>query len=162
MTILSTLVVVALGCASCGSQNRPNSEDQMVETGTEQTTKDMKSFIAIFEIPVTDMPRAVTFYQTILSITIEKFEMQGLEIGAFPSEGQSVFGVLMKGEDYLPSANGVTIYLDGGNDLQVVLDKVGKSGGTVLMPKTAHADESGFFALLLDTEGNRIGLHSPN
>lgn len=121
----------------------------------------MKNFIAIFEIPVTDMSRAMAFYQTILNITIEQFEMQGLEIGAFPSEGQSVFGVLMKGEDNLPSANGVTIYLDGGNDLQVVLDKVEKSGGTVLMPKTAHADESGFFALLLDTEGNRIGLHSP-
>lgn len=122
----------------------------------------MKSFISLFEIPVKDMPRAIEFYQSILTITIEKFEIPGMQIGAFPSEGQAVMGVLMQGEGYVPSATGVTIYLDGGNDLQVILDKVEKSGGTVLMPKTAHADESGFFALFLDTEGNRIGLNSPN
>lgn len=85
-----------------------------------------------------------------------------MQIGAFPSEGQAVFGVLMQGEDYVPSSSGVTIYLNGGNDLQLILDKVEESGGTILVPKTAHADESGFFALLLDTEVNKIGLHSPN
>ena len=42
------------------------------------------------------------------------------------------------------------------------LDKVEANGGEIIVQKTPHADESGFFALFLDSEGNRIGLHSPN
>ncbi len=161
-TILATLVLVSLGSTSCMEQNESTADEQVVVTTTEASMSNMKSFISIFEIPVTDMSRAVGFYQSILGITIEKFEMPGMQIGAFPSESQAVFGVLMQGEGYVPSSNGVTIYLDGGNDLQVILNKVEQSGGTILVPKTAHADESGFFALLLDTEGNKIGLHSVN
>ena len=55
----------------------------------------------------------------------------------------------------------VTLYLDGGEDLQLMLDKVEKNGGKVLVPKTPHADENGFFAIFLDSEGNRMGLSSP-
>jgi predicted enzyme related to lactoylglutathione lyase len=58
--------------------------------------------------------------------------------------------------------DGVTIYLNGGDNLQVILDKVEKSGGRILIPKTLHADESGYFATFIDSEGNKIGLHSPN
>ena len=85
-----------------------------------------------------------------------------MEMGLLPYEDQMVTGVIMKGEGYEPSASGVTIYMNAGEDLQVVLDKVETNGGKILMPKTPHADESGFFALLLDSEGNKIGLHSPN
>lgn len=122
----------------------------------------MKSFISIFEIPATEISRAVEFYQTILDIKIEEMDMPGMQMGLFPSEGQMVFGVIVKGEDYKPSANGVTIYLNGGDNLQIILDKVEKNGGKIIVPKTLHGDESGYFAMFLDTEGNRIGLHSPN
>ena len=122
----------------------------------------MKSYVAIFEIPATDMERAVSFYQEILGITIERMEFPGMEMGLLPYEDQMVTAVIMKGEGYEPSASGVTIYMNAGEDLQVVLDKVETNGGKILMPKTPHADESGFFALLLDSEGNKIGLHSPN
>ena len=88
--------------------------------------------------------------------------MPGMEMGIFPYEGQMVTGVIMKGEGYTPSADGVTIYLNGGDNLQTILDKVEKNGGKIIVPKTAHADENGFFALFLDTEGNKIGLNSPN
>ncbi len=46
-------------------------------------------------------------------------------------------------------------------NLQTVLDKVEENGGKIIVPKTVHADESGFFALFLDTEGNKLGLNSP-
>lgn len=62
----------------------------------------------------------------------------------------------------MPSSSGVTLYLNAGDNLQVVLSKVEKSGGKVLVPKTPHADENDFFALFLDTEGNRLGLNLPN
>ena len=122
----------------------------------------MKSYVSIFEIPATEISRAVDFYRGILDIKIEKMDFPGMQMGLFPSEGQVTFGVIIQGEDYTPSANGVTIYLDGGDNLQVILDKVEKKGGKIVVPKTLHADESGYFAILIDTEGNRIGLHSPH
>jgi len=137
-------------------------EVQKADAGQEQMTNDMNSFISLFEIPATDVSRAVNFYQAILDIKIEKMEMPGMEMGVFPYEGQAVTGVIMKAEGNEPSGNGVTIYLNGGDNLQHILDKVERNGGKIIVPKTAHADESGFFALFLDTEGNKLGLNSPN
>jgi predicted enzyme related to lactoylglutathione lyase len=97
-----------------------------------------------------------------LDVTIEKIEIPGMEMGILPYENQMVTGVILKEEGSKPSANGVTIYLNGGDNLQVILAKVEKNGGKVILPKTAHADESGYFALFLDSEGNKLGLHSPN
>jgi len=122
----------------------------------------MNSYISIFEIPALDISRAIKFYQAILGISIEKVEMPGMEMGILPYEGQAVTGVILKEEGFEPSSGGVTIYLNGGDNLQVILDKVEKCGGKTVTPKTAHADESGFFAIFIDSEGNRIGLHSPN
>ena len=122
----------------------------------------MKNFVSIFEIPTAEISRAVDFYQTILDIKIERMDIPEMRMGIFPSEGQTTFGVLIQEKDNKPSADGVTIYLNGGDNLQVVLDKVEKNGGKTLVPKTLHADESGYFALFLDTEGNRMGLHSPH
>ena len=89
-------------------------------------------------------------------------EMPGMKMGVFPYEDQVVTGVIMQTENDKPSADGVTIYLNGGDDLQPILDKVEANGGQIILPKTAHADESGFFALFLDSEGNKMGLNSPN
>ena len=122
----------------------------------------MNSYLSIFEIPATDLSRAVKFYESILDIKIEVYDMPGMQMGVMPYEGQMVTGIIIKGEGYEPSKNGITIYLNAGENLLVTLDKVEKNGGKIIMPKTAHADESGFFALFLDSEGNRLGLNSPN
>ncbi|MBW8183602.1 VOC family protein [Shewanella nanhaiensis] len=122
----------------------------------------MKNYISIFEIPAADISRAIEFYQAILNISIEKIDMPDMEMGLFPYEEQVVTGVIVKVESFQPSTEGVTIYLNGGDNLQVILDKVMKHGGKPIVPKTAHADESGYFAIFHDSEGNRIGLHSPN
>jgi hypothetical protein len=53
------------------------------------------------------------------------------------------------------------MYLNAGENLQVVLDRVEKNGGQIILPKTAHADESGYFAIFLDSEGNKMALNSP-
>jgi predicted enzyme related to lactoylglutathione lyase len=122
----------------------------------------MESYISIFEIPATDISRAIKFYQAILEVDIEKMEMPGMEMGILPYEGQMVTGVIMKEDGLKPSADGVTIYLNGGDNLQVILDRVQSNSGKVMLPKTPHADEVGYFAIFLDSEGNKIGLHSPN
>lgn len=160
--ILSATILCAFGLMACNSQNKPNATTENQELLIEKNKKEMHSFISLFEIPATDISRAINFYQAILDIPIEKMEMPGMEIGIFPYEGETVTGVIMKGEDYQPGADGVTIYLNGGDNLQTILNKVEKNGGEIIVPKTAHADNNGFFALFLDTEGNKLGLNSPN
>ncbi|WP_434339376.1 VOC family protein [Motilimonas cestriensis] len=121
----------------------------------------MHNIASIFEIPATDLDRAVKFYGSIFALTIETMDMPGMRMGIFPYEDQATVGVIVQGEGYLPSSSGITLYLNAGEDLQLVLSKVEANGGKILAAKTPHADESGFFALFLDTEGNRLGLHSP-
>ena len=127
-----------------------------------KTQNNMNSYLSIFEIPAADYARAVKFYENIMGFSIETINMEGTTMGLFPAEGQMVVGAIVKGEDSEPAAGGVTIYLNAGENLQPMLDKVVANGGEVLVPKTHIDDESGYFALFLDTEGNRIGLHSPN
>ncbi|TVZ14206.1 VOC family protein [Maribacter sp. MAR_2009_72] len=139
-----------------------NAQDKVMDTHTTENKSNMKSFISIFEIPATDITRAVNFYQAILDIEIEKMEFPEMQMGIFPYENQMVTGVIMKAEGYTPSANGITIYLNGGDNLQSILGKVEINGGEVMVPKSLHADESGYYAIFLDSEGNKMGLHSPN
>ncbi len=120
----------------------------------------MKSYVSIFEIPALEIERAISFYENILSIEIELMDFESMKIGVLPFENQIVNGVIVQSAGIKPSANGVTLYLNAGNDLQPVLDKVLENGGQIIQPKTPHADESGFFAIFLDSEGNRMGLHS--
>jgi predicted enzyme related to lactoylglutathione lyase len=158
----ATFVILFFITTACNDQKKSNLKEQLVDSNGKQTTNDMNSFISIFEIPATDISRAVEFYQEILAIKIEKIDMPGMQMGVFPYEGQMVTGVIVQGEGFQPSTDGVTIYLNGGDNLQIILDKVEKNGGKIVVPKTLHADESGYFAMFHDTEGNRLGLHSPN
>ncbi|WP_298481278.1 VOC family protein [uncultured Maribacter sp.] len=159
---LSVSILFAICFVTCKKQNKPDSKTEKQGLAIEKNINTMNSYISLFEIPATDIARAIAFYQAILNIKIQKMEMPGMEMGIFPYENQTVTGVIMKGEGFKPSADGVTIYLNGGNNLQTILDKVEVNGGKIIVSKTAHADESGFFALFIDTEGNRLGLNSAN
>ena len=160
--ILLTSFLLGISFTSCDNKTNKESSIQHQDTLTINKSNRIKSYISIFEIPATDIFRAVDFYQAILDIKIEKIDMPEMQMGILPYEGQTVTGVIIKADGYKPSADGVTIYLNGGDNLQVILDKVEKSGGRILIPKTLHADESGYFATFIDSEGNKIGLHSPN
>lgn len=155
-------MALTFGIVSCKNKGTSDTESNPIKETTIKNDKNMNSFISIFEIPATDISRAINFYKEILGIEIEKLEFPGMEMGLFPYQDQMVTGVIMKEEGLEPSANGVTIYLNGGDNLQPILDKVEGNGGKIIIPKTPHADESGFFAIFHDSEGNKIGLHSPN
>jgi predicted enzyme related to lactoylglutathione lyase len=144
------------------SAEKADMERQKSGTNINKSEADMNSYLSIFEIPATDISRAIEFYQAILDMSIEKVEMPGMEMGILPYEEQAVTGVIVKGEGFRPSPDGVTIYLNGGENLQVILDRVVNNSGKIIISKTAHADEIGYFAIFLDSEGNKIGLHSPN
>ncbi|MHA7943910.1 VOC family protein [Formosa sp. 3Alg 14/1] len=161
-TLFITVIALTCGVVSCRNENTSASPANQKKETIIKNDKNMKSFISIFEIPATDISRAINFYKEILDIEIENLDLPGMEMGLFPYQDQMVTGVIVKGEGSEPSASGVTIFLNGGDNLQTILDKIEKNGGKIILPKTPHADESGFFAIFHDSEGNRIGLHSPN
>lgn len=120
----------------------------------------MEHLISWFEIPATNFKRAVLFYKGILNLDIREKEMFGTWMGFFPSDGKKISGAIVQGADYVPSANGVLAYLNGGNDLQPVLEKIKEQGGTVIVPKTLISPEMGYFGMFIDTEGNKMAIHS--
>ncbi|WP_227740350.1 VOC family protein [Salegentibacter sp. BLCTC] len=158
--ILSSLVS-AICFVLYTNSGKTNSQAMGKDTLTNLKAKNMKSYISMFEIPATDISRAINFYQALLDIKIEKMDVEGMQMGILPYEEQMVTGIIIQADGYEPSAGGVTMYLNAGENLQVVLDRVEKNGGQILVPKTAHADESGYFAIFLDSEGNKMALNSP-
>jgi predicted enzyme related to lactoylglutathione lyase len=116
-----------------------------------------------FEIPVADMDRAVKFYETVLDITLERHNFGGLDMAWFPyADKPGAPGSLVHDEKfYKPSEEGVLIYFSSpSGDLINELDKVESAGGKVLMQKKLISDDIGYMGLFLDSEGNRIALHS--
>lgn len=112
------------------------------------------------EIPTADLARAIRFYELVLETKIETVDMGSSQMGILPCAEGAVSVVLVHGEGYTPSANGTTAYLEAGDDLQRVLDRVVANGGEVLVPRTEVSPEMGFFAMFTDSEGNKVGLHS--
>jgi predicted enzyme related to lactoylglutathione lyase len=112
-----------------------------------------------FEIPATDFKRALKFYNAIFETELDSKEMSdGFPMGMFPAE-DGVGGAIIAGEGYIPSAKGSVVYLNGGEDLNDVLNRVETAGGQVVLAKM-DIGENGFVAFFMDSEGNRVGLHS--
>jgi predicted enzyme related to lactoylglutathione lyase len=115
-----------------------------------------------FEIPVQNMNRAKKFFDTVFGISISIHDFGGLKMGWFPNDPdkKGATGSLVQHESYIPSTtDGALVYFSC-EDLAHELKKVEAAGGTVLRPKTQIGEGHGFMALLADTEGNRIALHS--
>ena len=115
-----------------------------------------------FEIPATDIQRAKTFYETIFGHQMEFMDMGELKMAMFPFENGSgkASGALVEHQMYTPMDNGVVLYLNANPDLEPVLAKVEAAGGKVLVQKKQIAEDVGFMALFIDSEGNRMALHS--
>src|SRR5690606_28299753 len=120
-TIQRAVVLIALGFSACTDTT---TTPEKVENTPPQKTTVMNNFVSIVEIPTTQFSRAVAFYQTILGVAIEEMEMDGNQMGILPNEEGTVNVVLVKGNDYKPTTDGAVLYLNAGNDLQPILDKV--------------------------------------
>jgi uncharacterized protein len=124
----------------------------------------MNNAISWFEIPTTDINRAQKFYETIFGISMIPMEMPNIKMRMFPLDDMmvQVGGALVdSGGFHKPSVtDGPLIYLNANPDVQNVLDKVEAAGGKIMVPKTAISPEYGNMAVFIDTEGNRVALHS--
>lgn len=122
-----------------------------------------KNVIQWVEIPVSDMDRAKNFYETVFQFEINVIDLGGLIMGWFPNRGeaQGCTGTLIKQESYIPSQEGALVYF-GSDDVQNELDRVEEAGGKIYQPKTQISPEHGYMGVFIDSEGNRIALHSSN
>jgi len=114
-----------------------------------------------FEIPVIDLERARTFYESVFGYRLEVHDMDFVMMAWFPemiNDAYGATGSLVRGEGYVPSQGGTLVYFPV-EDIELVLEKVAANGGKALLPKT-DIGQYGFIAHFLDCEGNRIGLHS--
>ncbi|MDP9121761.1 MAG: VOC family protein [Acidobacteriota bacterium] len=121
----------------------------------------MSSALNWFEIPVTDLTRANRFYSALMQAELRQETMEGTQMAILPYQQGGVGGALVRGEAFVPSNQGVVVYLNAGDDLDGVLARVEPAGGKVSMGKRLISEKIGSIALIVDTEGNRIGLHSP-
>jgi hypothetical protein len=117
-----------------------------------------------FEIPVTNMDRAIKFYEEVFDFRLSRHILGPIDMAWFPAveNRPGTPGALVYNERaYKPSMDGVLIYFTAqSGDLSIELAKVEKSGGKILLPKTQISAEVGYMALFTDSEGNRIALHS--
>ncbi len=118
-----------------------------------------------FEIPVTEIDRAKTFYETIFDIKMVKRADGNDESVFFPHDPNviqatsgRVTGVLSKTERNSPASHGTMVYINASPDLQTVVDKVEQAGGKVIVPRMQIP--AGFIAVIIDSEGNKVGLHA--
>lgn len=117
-----------------------------------------------FEIPVNNMDRAISFYESVFNVKLFRQQMGEEDMAWFPfdEEGIGASGSLVyhKGH-YKPSADGVLIYFTTqSGDLADELAKVKEAGGQVLIQKKLITEEIGYMGVFLDTEGNKIAIHS--
>lgn len=118
----------------------------------------MSNPVVHFEIPVTDIDRAIEFYETVFGYELSRQEVDGYSMAFFPRNDGAVgvSGALASGDVYKPSKEGAIIYFDV-EDIDVVLQRAQEGGGSLLYPKK-DIGEAGYVAELEDSEGNRIGL----
>jgi hypothetical protein len=121
----------------------------------------MKSALNWFEIPTHDIARAGRFYEAVLGVTLKHEDFFGTKMAVFPAEDPGVGGGLIQDDKRPPAEKGgAIIYLDASSGLDAAIERAARSGGAVVMPKTSIGPQ-GHIALVRDTEGNTIGLHSP-
>ena len=127
----------------------------------------MKNAISWFEIPAKDIDRAAKFYETIFEVKLTPMDLANIKMRMFPVDDPmtQIGGAIVHAEGfYKPSKKkGPLVYLNANPDVQIVLDKIDAAGGQIIVSKTEISPEHGHMAVFVDTEGNRVALHSvPN
>jgi predicted enzyme related to lactoylglutathione lyase len=119
----------------------------------------MKKVINWFEIPAVDLDRAASFWETVLDMKMKRESAPGSEMAIFPYGDAATGGMLVR-RGGKPATVGTMVYLDAKGDLDGALVRAERAGGRVAVPKT-DIGKDGLFAIVVDSEGNAVGLHTP-
>jgi len=120
---------------------------------------DKLKVISWFEIPALDLERAVKFYNEVLGTDLKTVDFQGMNMAIFTDDPKLTSGAITQSDHNSPSSIGVTIYFKV-DDVANCIEKVETAGGKVLIGKTLINEEHGYYGIILDSEGNKVGLHS--
>ena len=116
----------------------------------------MKKLVRWVEIPATDFERAVAFYNNVFKLELTPLDFGSEKMACLPNDE----GAISFAPDFKPSKNGVLVSLDTVTQLDEIIQSIVANGGKIIKQKTKiEAEGRGFFALFLDTEGNRLGLY---
>jgi len=118
----------------------------------------MNNPIQWLEIAATDIERAKNFYAKVFNLEFQFIEMPETKMYMFGQSGREGSSGLCQSPENKPSTDGTIIYFKC-DDVAVEAACVEDAGGNLIVPKT-DIGEFGFFAQFIDTEGNRIGMHS--
>jgi len=118
-----------------------------------------------FEIPSTDFERAVTFYEALFNQTLHRMSIampggEPMVMAMLPSDQDGVGGAVVSVPEHRPGTTGPLVYLNANPDVAVLVQRAAANGGTIVLPKTEIGEGIGYMAIILDTEGNHIGMHS--
>lgn len=118
--------------------------------------------ITWFEIPSVDFDRAIRFYETVLQTKLQREVIGGVPMAIFGHEDAATGGsIVYDPQQSKPSADGVIVYLNAGESVTSALDRAKRAGGVVRGSVIELPNKLGYIGYLLDTEGNRVGLHTP-
>jgi predicted enzyme related to lactoylglutathione lyase len=120
----------------------------------------LRNTIAVwFEIPAEKYDRAIAFYETVLGCKLNRVQHGEHAMAVFPYERPGISGAIVPWEDKC-GAGGPVIYLNADGILDEALARVVAAGGLIDIGRTAIGDGMGWFARIVDSEGNHIGLHT--
>lgn len=116
----------------------------------------MKKIFYWVEIPAVDFDRAVDFYSKLLGVELEGIECGTEKMACLPNDA----GAISQAPEFKPSKDGVLVSINAGTDIDGWIERIKANGGTIDRPKCKiEAEGRGYFALFIDTEGNRLGLY---
>lgn len=116
----------------------------------------MEKFISWVEIPTSDFMRALKFYNHVFKLEMQALDFGNEKMACFP-DGE---GAIYYSEDSIPASGGTIVSFLVPDDIESTLSRSNELGGRVLIQKTKiEAEGKGYFANIIDSEGNRIGLY---
>jgi predicted enzyme related to lactoylglutathione lyase len=125
------------------------------------TTETRHSVAVWFELPATDFDRACAFWQAVMGTTLKGETMGPMRMAVFPYEKPNISGAVIAGPGYRPGAEGPVVYVNvDAIGLDVAVERVKAAGGRIATPRVDLPGGMGAFVHVIDTEGNRVGLHA--
>ncbi|MDA3942678.1 MAG: VOC family protein [Bacteroidetes bacterium] len=116
----------------------------------------MTKLISWVEIPATDFERAVSFYKSVLKLDLQVLDFGSEKMACFPN-GE---GAISYAPGFKPGKDGALVSLNVEQDLEAAIERIKANKGTIVQPKTKiEAEGKGYFALFIDSEGNKLGLY---
>lgn len=116
----------------------------------------MTNLISWVEIPSENFERAVNFYKAVLKIDLKALDFGEEKMACFPN-GE---GAISFAPNFKPSKDGVLVSLNTGKDLEATIERIKENGGEIIQPKTKiEAEGRDYFAIFIDSEGNKLGLY---